>query len=80
MTTGFAVGVVVAVGALGLWNPGSSVVVVGDAFGIAWLALASLVAAACAFWPELPNRRVRTAPARDEYDGRSHSNEEESPQ
>ena len=80
MTTGFAVGVVVAVGALGLWNPGSSVVVVGDAFGIAWLALASLVAAACAFWPELPTRRVRTAPARDEYDGRSHSNEEESPQ
>ncbi|MGO2749027.1 MAG: hypothetical protein ACTIA6_03130 [Pseudoclavibacter sp.] len=80
MTTGFAVGVVVAVGGLGLWNPGSSVVVVGDAFGIAWLALASLVAAACAFWPELPSRRSGTAPVRGGYDERSQTNLEESPQ
>ncbi|PPG39546.1 hypothetical protein [Pseudoclavibacter sp. RFBA6] len=79
MTTGFAAGVVAAVGVLGLWNPGSSVVVVGDAFGLAWLALASLIAAACAFWPQLPSRRARTTPVRDEYDGRSPTNLEESP-
>ncbi|WP_424465011.1 hypothetical protein [Pseudoclavibacter helvolus] len=80
MTTGYAAGVVVAVGVLGLWNPGSSVVVVGDGFGLAWLALASLIAAACAFWPELPSRHARRATGAGGYDERSQTNLEESPQ
>ncbi|MBF4549773.1 MULTISPECIES: hypothetical protein [unclassified Pseudoclavibacter] len=71
MSTGFAVGVIVAVVGLGVWNPGSSVVVVGDVVGLAWLALASLVAAGCAFWPALPSRRSRTATGGGEYDERS---------